>query len=162
MLPNVPDKTKGLAFYENLFASWQAEVVKIQLLDLTVVASIALQSLPSLIGKASAPLGGNALGLTDSDGGRFITELSFLWVSDSTTPSIYSTGSAMTTAFDADLQALLSTETDVETYLPLFINDAAFDQEVMQSLNGYSGFKALQKTVDPDSFFSKRTGGFKY
>jgi hypothetical protein len=161
-LPNIPDKTNGLAFYQKIIASWQAEVIKIELLDPTVVASIALQSFPDLIGKGTEARGGNAMGLTGSDGGRFITELSFLYTLNTTTQGIYATSRAMTAAFHADYQAILPKAAGAETYLPLFMNDAAYDQDVTHSYGGYTGFAASQNAVDPKGFFSKRTGGFKY
>jgi hypothetical protein len=49
-----------------------------------------------------------------------------------------------------------------DMYMPLFLNDAMWDQPVMQSYKDYEKFKTLQKSVDPNGLWSTRAGGFKY
>ena len=57
--------------------------------------------------------------------------------------------------------AIKREEGKIETYLPLFLNDATTDQKVFQSYERYEEFKKLQQEVDPDGFM-KRAGGQKY
>jgi hypothetical protein len=50
-----------------------------------------------------------------------------------------------------------------EAYNPLFLNDAAFDQDVYSTYKDFEKFKALQKEVDPTGLWSgQRTEGFKF
>ncbi|KAL4925316.1 FAD-binding oxidoreductase [Aspergillus undulatus] len=46
--------------------------------------------------------------------------------------------------------------------LPLFINDAAHDQDPLVTYGGYSKLKDLKKKYDPDGFFASRTGGWSF
>jgi hypothetical protein len=48
-----------------------------------------------------------------------------------------------------------------EEYNPLFMNDAAIDQDVFATYRDNKKFSAIQSSVDPKGFFSKRAGGFK-
>jgi hypothetical protein len=47
-------------------------------------------------------------------------------------------------------------------YLPYLMNDAAGDQNVTGTYQGYGKFKALQAQMDPQGFFKTRGGGFVY
>ena len=46
--------------------------------------------------------------------------------------------------------------------MPYLMNDAAEDQEVMESYREYEKLKALQRQIDPDGRFRSKLGGFKY
>lgn len=47
---------------------------------------------------------------------------------------------------------------------PIFMNDGMFDQQVLQSYGAatYQKMKQVQISRDPNGFFSKRQGGFKF
>lgn len=46
--------------------------------------------------------------------------------------------------------------------LPLFINDAAFDQEPLRTFSTFETLKATKKRYDPDGFFANYTGGWSF
>ncbi|KAK7997294.1 hypothetical protein PG989_005334 [Apiospora arundinis] len=54
-----------------------------------------------------------------------------------------------------------STDT-ANAYMPLFMNDAMSDQDVLRSYDGYERFRELQRSVDPEGMFRTRVGGHKY
>jgi hypothetical protein len=132
------------------------------------VASLAFQSFPKFIGENSQKAGGNAMGLKSSDSGRFIVELCNLWGYKEDDRRIHASARELTDRLKLKLNAIQASAAAAETqgpkteaYLPLFLNDAAKDQDVMKSYDRYEEFAALQKSVDPDGFM-KRAGGFKY
>lgn len=44
--------------------------------------------------------------------------------------------------------------------LPLFVNDAAKDQEVLRTYGGFKKLQKIKKKYDPDGFFTKQTVGW--
>ncbi|KFY81129.1 hypothetical protein V499_00063 [Pseudogymnoascus sp. VKM F-103] len=46
--------------------------------------------------------------------------------------------------------------------LPLFINDASFDQNPLETYGGYETLKIAKAKYDPEGFFSSKTGGWKF
>jgi hypothetical protein len=134
----------------------------------TTIATLAFQSFPKFIGENSQKAGGNAMGLKSSDSGRFIVELCHLWLYKEDDRRIHSAARELTDrlklrhdAVQAKKASIESQGAKLESYLPLFLNDATTDQKVMKSYDRYEEFAALQKSVDPDGFM-KRAGGFKY
>ncbi|KAM5361883.1 hypothetical protein ACJZ2D_012828 [Fusarium nematophilum] len=125
--------------------------------------SVDFQPLPSIVGKHSQDRGGNAMGLSGTDGNRLILELQCAWTNkadDEVLPAI-----------TRDLTAWVETRIPVwldgedasnERYLPLFMNDAMSDQNVTGSYRDYVKFKGLQMQNDPDGTLRTRVGGFKY
>ena len=47
-------------------------------------------------------------------------------------------------------------------YMPLFMNDAMSDQDVLRSYREYDEFRELQRSVDPEGMFRNRVGGYRY
>ena len=125
--------------------------------------SVDFQPLPSLFGKISEAKGGNAMGLTSSDPDRIVLIYQGAWnlaVDDDLAHGI----ARQLTAWLDEVVPQWMKEAGIpsDTYLPLFLNDAMWDQPVMQSYKGYEKFKALQRQVDPNGLWSTRAGGFKY
>lgn len=50
----------------------------------------------------------------------------------------------------------------MDEYLPLFMNDAMYDQNVTGTYKDYAKFKELQREADPEGVLRERMGGFKY
>ncbi|KAG9949481.1 FAD-binding domain-containing protein, partial [Aureobasidium melanogenum] len=46
--------------------------------------------------------------------------------------------------------------------LPLFINDASFDQNPLQTFSTYSRLQDIKRKYDPDGFFETYTGGWSF
>jgi hypothetical protein len=133
-------------------------------LHYTSLATIAFQAFPSVIGKQSAARGGNAMGLTAQDGNRFILEINFLWRDATEDQRIHDMAKQLTEYIDVKLAQLKASPGNgtgqVETYLPFFMNDAAYDQDVIGSYKNVAKFKQLQTLSDPTGLW-KRSGGFQ-
>lgn len=72
----------------------------------------------------------------------------------------------VTDAISAGLPAYVSEaeaqdpDFNVENYLPLFLNDANFAQDVFGSWKDVQTMREIQEQVDPTGFYSNRIGGF--
>jgi hypothetical protein len=124
--------------------------------------SLDFQPLPSIIGKMSESKGGNAMGLTGSDPDRVILEIQGSWILPSDDTEGYSIGKQLTDWLDVQVSKWLAEAGMSSQYLPLFMNDAAGDQDVTGSYKDVAKFRALQKSVDPNGLWSTRAGGYKY
>lgn len=124
--------------------------------------TVDFQPLPGLIGKISESKGGNAMGLTGSDPDRLILEIQGSWALPGDDTAGYSVGKQLTGWLEEQVPQWLAEAGMSSQYLPLFMNDAAGDQDVTGSYKDVAKFRALQKSVDPDGLFSTRAGGFKY
>lgn len=144
-----------------------AEVTAVFLNTLPVVRgvqfSVDFQPLPSVIGKKSESKGGNAMGLTASDPDRIVLIYQGAWNLPSDDEKAFDIARKLTSWLDEVVpQWMDEAGIPKDTYLPLFLNDAMYDQPVLQSYRDYEKFKALQKSVDPQGLFSTRGGGFKF
>jgi hypothetical protein len=103
------------------------------------------------------------MGLTGQDPHRLVLEIQCLWNNREDDEYIYSLSRQLTSWLEAKVPVWLADNlSDVDTYLPLFMNDAAGDQNVTGMYRDYAKFKALQEEIDPDGVFRTRVGGFKY
>ncbi|KAF1828922.1 FAD binding domain-containing protein [Decorospora gaudefroyi] len=125
--------------------------------------SVDFQPLPALFGQISESKGGNAMGLTASDPDRIILIYQGAWNSPEDDELAYELAREITAWLDEVVPVWMEEAgLPPDMYLPLFINDAMFDQPVLQSYREYEKFEALQRSVDPDGLFRTRFGGFKY
>lgn len=46
--------------------------------------------------------------------------------------------------------------------LPLFLNDASYDQNPLTTFENYGNLKKIKGKYDPDHFFSNYTGGWAF
>lgn len=141
-----------------------AEITKpfLTILRATSQFSADFQPLPSIIGAISESKGGNAMGLTASDPDRLILEIQGSWVLASDDTEGYSLSKKLTDWLDEQVPKWLAEAGMASQYLPLFMNDAAGDQDVTGSYKDVEKFRALQRSVDPKGLFSTRAGGYKY
>jgi hypothetical protein len=103
------------------------------------------------------------MGLSASDPDRVILEIQGSWLLPEDDAVAYDLSKQLTDWLDQEVPKWLDEAgMSKDIYLPLYLNDAAGDQPVMQSYKDYAKLKALQKQVDPNGLFSTRTGGFKY
>jgi hypothetical protein len=168
-LPLLPGPD-GVDSLKQSTAMWLTETKKFQDSHLASIGSFALQSFPSLIGKATAKTEGNAMGLSASDGPRFMIEMTYIANGQATDQGVWTAGRSVVTSIDKAMKTLIekvrvlgTSATGVEQYNPLFLNDAAFDQDVYSTYKDFKKFKELQKQVDPMGLWSgQRTGGFKF
>jgi hypothetical protein len=153
-----------------------------------LLGSLALQSFPSSIAQRSTDTvqrtggGGNAMGLKKTDGPRFIIEVAYIWmfaqddeiveqISRRITNEVGMARDIAVSRFQQGQDIRHGNETHVELkrvnrkvelYNPHFLNDAMFDQKVLQSYDEYTKFARLQREVDPTGYWRKNVGGFKY
>lgn len=144
-----------------------AELTGIFLNTLPVVRaiqfSVDFQPLPSRFGKMSESKGGNAMGLSSSDPDRIILIYQGAWNLPTDDALAFGIARELTAWLDKVVpQWIAEAGMPSDMYMPLFINDAMWDQPVFQSYKDYNKFKALQKSVDPKGLWSTRAGGFKY
>lgn len=104
------------------------------------------------------------MGLTANDKDRFILEIAGVYNKSEDDDLVLAMGKEFTDALTKKLQVQVQSKAvgDIETYNPLFMNDAGPDQDVMGSYKDSKKFMALQTSVDPEGLWSKRAGGYKY
>lgn len=128
--------------------------------------TLAFQAFPKSIGKLSEAAGGNAMGLTSHDQHRFVIEQNWIFEKDSDAQTIVDLGDKFVGYLDQKVKTVTQSSTGangtVESYLPLFLNDAASNQDVMASYKNFQSFKNLQRQMDPQGLWHSRAGGFKY
>ncbi|KAF1989516.1 FAD-binding domain-containing protein [Aulographum hederae CBS 113979] len=127
--------------------------------------NIVAQPFPQAFGNESEARGGNAMGLTAKDKGRYVLEIAGLYVNDADAAMMQAVGKEFTDTLERHLQRTLRRNvlqaSAVESYLPLFMNDAGSDQDVFGTYKEAAKIAALQKSVDPNGLWSKRAGGYK-
>lgn len=128
--------------------------------------TLAFQAFPKSIGKLSEAAGGNAMGLTAHDQNRFIIEQNWIFEKDADSQEIIDLGDTFVEYLDRRVKTLTQSSVGangtLENYLPLFINDAASNQDVMATYKNFQAFKNLQRQMDPQGLWHARAGGFKY
>jgi hypothetical protein len=106
------------------------------------------------------------MGLTANDKDRFILEIAGIYNKSEDDDLVLAMGKEFTDALTKQLGPLKTQAkaagVELEEYLPLFMNDAGPDQDVMSSYKDAEKFKALQRSVDPNGLWSKRAGGYKF
>jgi len=162
MLPG----SAGTDFLADIISTWHNITEPFMKWQYEAIGTIAFQPLPNLIGKASEANGGNAYGLTGSDGPRFIIEQNYIWPSANDDSTVYNISTEVTDAISASLAAYVaeataqSPDASIETYLPLFVNDASFEQDVFGSWNDIDKMRSINLQLDPTGAYSNRIGGF--
>ncbi|KAJ5703694.1 hypothetical protein N7493_011619 [Penicillium malachiteum] len=113
--------------------------------------SLDFQPVPKSLTDASKAQGGNAMQMPDGP---------YFWLN-----YLISTPSGMS---DADYDAVQASYRDLVKNtgnaegLPLFINDASYDQNPLQTFSTFSKLQEIKKKYDPDSFFADYTGGWSF
>jgi hypothetical protein len=105
----------------------------------------------SLTDASNAQNGGNAMQMPDGP---------WFWIS-----YILETPPGMSQAEYDALQASFSQMVDSvgnAEGLPLFINDASFDQDPLATFSTYSELRQIKAKYDPDGFFAQKTGGWSF
>lgn len=159
MLPYVEENGDIYKEIKGKFNSLVGDYLKSPL-RITSQCSIDFQPFPSAIGKHTAELGGNAMGLSDDDGDRMLLEIQCSWASADDDELFLEASQELTDWLSTKVPEW--TNGGEETYLPFLMNDAAFDQNVTGSYRDYESLKALQAKMDPRGFFEERGGGFTF
>lgn len=103
------------------------------------------------------------MGLSASDADLVILEIQGSWALPEDDAVAYSLSKQLTDWLDQEVpQWLDEAGMSRDIYRPLYLNDAAGDQAVVQSYREYEKLKALQAQYDPNGLWRERAGGFKY
>lgn len=136
--------------YKTAFAAWESwcETNK----GSYIISSLDFQPVPrSLIDASNSQNGGNAMQMPDGP---------WFWLNFllSTPPGISKT------AYEQIQQSFRNMVNSVPNAegLPLFINDASFDQNPLQTFSTYSRLQNIKRKYDPDGFSEKYTGGWSF
>jgi FAD/FMN-containing dehydrogenase len=116
-----------------------------------ILTSLDWQPVPKSLTDASKAQGGNVMDMPDGP---------WMWFNYLvTTPS----GMAQDDydAIQASFKQLVESTQSTEG-LPLFLNDAAYDQNPLKTFPTYSKLQATKKKYDPDGFFASKTGGWNF
>ncbi|CAK3906897.1 FAD-binding domain-containing [Lecanosticta acicola] len=175
-LPNLPGDA-GLDIYNYTLDSWYELAKQYQSqtpLDL-LAFSMAFQPVPYTLANASvhAPHGVNLLGLDPRHGDKLFMEYDVSWLSSATDAAAAAFMTNITQPVQdyarrkyatAKPTHYVSGETAVTNFNPLFMNDAMYNQDPVRSYGEatYAKLKAIQEQRDPEGFFSRRAGGFKF
>ncbi|KAF9773987.1 hypothetical protein IL306_008085 [Fusarium sp. DS 682] len=125
--------------------------------------SVDFQPLPSSIGKHTEERGGNAIGFTANDPDRVLLEIQCAWVEKRYDDPVRQFSKDLTAWIEDKLPEWIEKNGgDANEYLPLFMNDAMYDQNVTGTYKDYARFKELQREADPEGVLRERMGGFKY
>ncbi|KAK8099451.1 6-hydroxy-d-nicotine oxidase [Apiospora kogelbergensis] len=160
-IPYIPSNP-GL--YDEISKKWRdITSAYLTILHPTAQCSVDFQPLPGVVGQRTEARGGNAMGLTAADPNRIVLELQCGWLNGRDDAILYALSRDMTNWLQSRMpEWLAQAGLGEEAYMPLFMNDAAGDQNVTGSYRGYAEFKKLQENVDPMGMFAKRAGGYKY
>lgn len=116
-----------------------------------VLSSIDFQPIGKTLTDASASQGGNAMQMPE---GPWLW-LNFLIQTPLGIPD------AQYDAIQASFRDMVASVTSADD-LPLFINDASYDQNPLQTFSTFDTLKATKMKYDPDSFFANYTGGWNF
>ena len=171
-VPNLPE-TQMVDFFEDMYNRTYLQSLEDSLTNLDVqLLGMDPQPVSVRIAKASQAQGGNALGLDPDHGDRVWIENDFLWINplcDQKCPAISKSLSEGLLANQKKVFAGVkatnqkSGDVNIVNYNPLFLNDAAPDQDVYSSYGStnLAKLKAVKKRYDPSGFLTTRQGGFK-
>ncbi|KAK8877078.1 FAD-binding domain-containing protein [Apiospora arundinis] len=159
-IPHVPNNP-GL--YDEISKKWHDITSAYLITHPTSQCSVDFQPLPRVVGSRTKARGGNAMGLTGSDPHRIVLEFQCGWLLKPDDAIVYALARDMTDWLQGRLPDWLAQAgLDSGAYMPLFMNDAAGDQNVTGSYRDHAKFKKLQESIDPMGVFAKRVGGYKY
>jgi hypothetical protein len=166
----------------NIHAAWQKQVDIATKSDKTSVGSIAFQPLPRHVIRETERRGGTPMNFKEELGDHIIIEMDISWTKGRFDKQIYDAGTGITAQIDSlyqtkfkgqkatnmkqlsvlDQSPISNTTAVNDGYLPIFANDATWDQGVYRSYKDYEKLGQIQKKYDPNGFFSKRTNGWRF
>jgi FAD/FMN-containing dehydrogenase len=116
-----------------------------------ILTSLDWQPIPKTLTDASKKQGGNAMDMPDGP---------WMWFNYllTTPPGM---PQADYIAIQASFKQMVESTPNAEG-LPLFINDAAYDQDPLRTFSTYSRLQAIKKKYDPTGFFASKTGGWSF
>lgn len=157
-LPNVTSQAEVFGAYYDVYTS----VVNDHALIPGLIATMAMQPLPKRLATHAIANGGDLLDLDDS-ADRMLFEFDFSYDFSSDDTVMDAAISDIFTGMREKIQGFVADGTLEDAYVPLFMNDANYQQDYFARLRpeklAYA--QEIRSALDPDGFFRDRTGGFK-
>lgn len=157
----LPNATNGLevfrSYYDYLVSTAEANK---NVAGLT--GQITYQAIPKRLAAKAKASGGDLLGL-DPEHDLIVLELNWAYASSTDDKQMNKAIVTLTDGMRDRVNGFIKAgKLEKGLHLPLFMNDANFQQDYFGRLEGSTRkfVKKMQEKYDPDSFF-KRTGGFK-
>lgn len=127
-----------------------------------MTSNIGYQPLPKGMARIAKQRGGDLLDMSD-DVDRIVLQITLSHLSSINTPQIEAAMRTAYTGFKDRVDNYTAEGVLPETHLPLFMNDAFYDQDYFGRLRPEHQqlVARVQQEVDPDGMFRDRTGGFK-
>lgn len=170
--PNLPED-QMIDFFDKYYnETYKTTLVDgLQSLDVQITG-FDPQPVSVRLARASQAQGGNALALDPNNGDRIWIENNFLWTNPTCQDRCPQFSKELSDRLLAYHKATyggvpptnyVSGDINTINYNPLFMNDAAPDQDVYSSYGPESlrKLKAAKAKYDPTGFFTNRQGGFK-
>lgn len=174
-IPSLPGDA-GMDLFNYTFNSWHdAALLRVFGAVDNFFFNMAFQPVPHQMIEASAnsPYGGNRLGMLPETGDHCFIEYDVSWLL-ATTDTLAAQYAVDVTQPVADYQRAKYSSTAPTNYEsgnlsftnfnPVFMNDAMYNQDPLRSYGDeiYQRLAQIQKQVDPQGLFSKRTKGFQF
>ncbi|PVH71557.1 FAD dependent oxidoreductase [Cadophora sp. DSE1049] len=125
-------------------------------------ATMAFQPLPKRLAQKSKANGGDLLDLDDSVD-RMLMEFNYSYTFPASDSVMNDAVATLLAGIRSRVEAFVANGTIPDAYLPLFMNDANFQQDYFARLRPetLSYARGVRDKIDPSGFFRDRTGGFK-
>lgn len=116
-----------------------------------LLLSLDFQPVPKSLTDASRAQGGNAMDMPDGP---------WFWLNYLIT-TLPGMSQPDYDAIQSSFRDMVASTTNAEG-LPLFINDAHYDQHPLSTFSTYGKLQEIKKKYDPDNFFAAKTGGWSF
>ncbi|KAH7304754.1 FAD binding domain-containing protein [Stachybotrys elegans] len=159
---NPGNATASLDLLQSVYAHWKKISWDVQL-QAGLVSSIAFQPMPRSMARIAREKGGDLYDF-DDDADLIIIELNISYWSKSSTNTVDSALQKIYGGIRDRVVDFQSRGLAPDAYLPLFVNDAYYRQDVWGRLKPERRALAaeMRDVMDPDRLWADRTGGFKF
>ncbi|KAI1336108.1 FAD binding domain-containing protein [Xylariaceae sp. FL0016] len=158
----LPDASAGPEVMESFYEHWVNVSDTVKLVP-GLIASIAFQPLPKMLAAVAREKGGDLIDV-DDDVDRIVIELDYSFLLDSDYDTVDATMRQTYGGFKTLVEGYQQSGLmPADAYLPLFQNDCFYPQDYFGRLRPekLALAQSVQTEVDPDGFWTTRTGGFK-
>lgn len=157
-LPSAEVGLEVLSSYHNYFV----DVAMANSLVPGLTATMTFQPIPRRLARKSKANGGDLIDLDDSVD-RIFFEFDYSFTSTLSDAQMTTVIETLYSGIRERALAFIANDTIPDGYLPLFMNDANYQEDYWGRLRPetLSYAKGVRQEYDPNGFFENRTGGFK-
>lgn len=157
----LPDQSAGNKVLKSYYDHYHA-VAKAHAATPNLLTVMAMQPLPKRLARAARENGGDLLDLDDSVD-RILFEFNMAYNGESLIPKIDAAMVDLHSGMHDRIQGFIDDGTLPDAYLPLFMNDANYQQDYFARLRPeiHQFAKDTRDKYDPDGFFRDRTNMWK-